>query len=138
MIFSKPIDQLEIEDVETFCESGLKEGFILEYKGDFTNKTHRLERVICAFANTWGGVVIIGVYEDDEGKPVLPIAGVKFEKGLDLRVTNTIVDSIHPPVFVDKKVIRFENEAGEDRAVIVVGVPESHMTPHSCDQGESI
>ena len=35
MIFSKPITELNIEDVEAFCEKGIREGFTLDYKQDF-------------------------------------------------------------------------------------------------------
>ena len=34
MIFSKPITELNIEDVEAFCEKGIKESFTIDYKQD--------------------------------------------------------------------------------------------------------
>ncbi len=133
MIFSKPIMQLDIDDIRIFCAERIKEGFNLEYKRDFTG---RLEKVICAFANTWGGVILLGVGEDDAGKPKLPIDGIPFQKGLDVRVTSLIVDNIYPPVFCEKNVIQFDAN-GDDKAIIVIGIPESDMTPHSVDHGRS-
>ncbi len=134
MIFSKPIQDLGIADIETFCQEGVKEGFNLEYKRDFMKDLHK---EICAFANTWGGVVLVGIDEDTEGKPVLPIDGISFQKGLDVRVTNIIINNIHPPVFAGKQVIKFKKD-NDDRAVIVIEVPESNMAPHSVDHGRSI
>ena len=134
MIFSKPIDQLDIDDIKVFCEERIKEGFNLEYKEDFTG---RLEKVICAFANTWGGVILLGVGEDEEGRPILPVGGIPFEKGLDVRVTNIVVDNIYPPVFCQKNVIRFKAN-GDNKAIVVIAVPESDMTPHSVDHRRSI
>ena len=109
------------------------EGFNLDYKQDFPKD---LSKVICAFANTWGGVILIGIKEDGDGKPE-SVDGIPFQKGLDVKITNIVVSNISPPVFTEKKVITFK-DSSSDRAIIIIGVPESDMTPHSVDHGRSI
>ncbi|KKN26226.1 hypothetical protein LCGC14_0876890 [marine sediment metagenome] len=121
-------------DIDDFCAQRIKEGFHLEYKADFSD---RLKRVICAFANTWGGTILIGVGEDEEGRPKAPVKGIPFKKGLDTRVTSIIVDNIYPPVFCDKYVVTF-NRNGTDRAVVVIQVPQSDMTPHALNDREDV
>jgi len=127
MIFSKPIAELNIEDIKTFCEKGIREGFALDYKADFP---HDLAKSICAFANTFGGVILIGVEEDNESKPKLPVKGILFERGLHERVMSIILDNINPPLFPEINVIKFEKE-NKELAVIVVGIPQSDETPHT-------
>ncbi len=69
MLFTKDITQITYEDVFIFCNQRLPESVHLDYKRDFPRN---LEKTIAAFANTMGGLVIIGV-EDDDGKPKLPV-----------------------------------------------------------------
>lgn len=132
MIFSKPISDLDKKDIEDFCAERIKEGFYLDYKKDFRND---LAKLICAFANTWGGIILIGVDEDGDGKPTT-VDGIPFANGLDVRITNIVIDSIYPPVFVDKHVIRYQ-EGNYDKAIVVIQVPESNMTPHAVGNDRS-
>lgn len=130
MMFTKPISALDFDDITDFCKERNPETFILDYKKDFP--TH-LDRTICAFANTWGGIILVGVDEDEERKPKLPIDGVMYRSTLGETVTNVIVDNIYPPVFVDKNVIKFN----QNKAVIVIQVPQSNVF-HASDKGRRI
>jgi len=134
MIFSKPIAELNIEDIKNFCQSGIKEGFVLDYKRDFPKD---LAKSICAFANTFGGTILIGIEENDEGKPIIPINGIAFEKGLHEKVVNIILDNISPPLFPEINIIRFEKE-NDERAIIVIRIPQSDETPHTIDNKKSV
>lgn len=139
MIFSKPIDKLNIDDVRTFCREGVKEGFTIDYKVDIPKN---LAKTVCAFANTYGGIVLIGIDEDrttgkpvtdDQGNPM--IHGIPMEEGLYDRITQIILSNIHPPLFPEIGVVPFENDA---KAVIVIRIPESEHTPYAVDQNRSI
>jgi len=134
MIFSKSINELNIDDIRIFCEKGIKEGFTLDYKEDFPNN---LEKTICAFANTFGGVILLGVEENQEGKPIMPIKGIDFERGLHERVVNIILDNIYPPLFPEIEVVRFQDN-GNDKAVVVIRIPQSDMTPHLIDNKRKV
>ncbi|OGZ32447.1 MAG: hypothetical protein A2V69_02405 [Candidatus Portnoybacteria bacterium RBG_13_40_8] len=134
MIFTKPINELKLEDIQAFCEKGIKEGFNLDYKEAFPKD---LAKIISAFANTSGGVVIIGIEEDDEGKPKLPIKGASFERGLDLKVINIILENISPPIFPEIGIIAF-NDNDEEKAIIVIRVQQSHEAPHAIDNKKLI
>jgi len=134
MIFSKPINDLDIDDIRIFCEKGIKEGFTLDYKEDFPNS---LEKTICAFANTFGGVILIGVEGDQENKPIIPIKGIDFQEGLYERVINIILDNIYPPLFPEIEIVRFQDN-GNDKAVVVIRIPQSDMTPHLINNKKNV
>lgn len=136
MIFYKPIAKLNIEDIKTFCEKGVKEGINLDYKEDFPS-SKKLAKTISAFANTLGGVIIVGVEEDEENKPVLPIKGILFKRGLHEKVVNIILDNISPPLFPEIGVIRFKEE-NKEKAVVMIRVPQSNETPHTINNKKGI
>ena len=56
-IFSLPIEAIKYEDILSFCDKQMEEGVDLDYKADWPND---LEKVICSFANTQGGIALIG------------------------------------------------------------------------------
>ena len=72
MLYTKPITEILWDDVEAFCQQRVPEGTYLDYKQDFPK---HLQKTIAAMANTLGGVILIGVAEDAEGKPVTPVNG---------------------------------------------------------------
>lgn len=67
MFFGKPLKEVSYQDVLDFCATKTKENEVLDYKEDFPTK---LQKTIAAFANTYGGIIIIGVGEKD-GFPVM-------------------------------------------------------------------
>jgi len=125
VLYTKPINEILWDDVETFCQQGVPEGAYLDYKQDFPKHLHK---TIAAMANTLGGVILIGVAENAEGKPVVPVDGIAFQKGLHERVMNIILTNIIPPVFPEITVC---SNASGDRAMIIIRVTQSHQTPHA-------
>lgn len=95
------------------------EGKTLEYKRDLSSPQGFL-RTIVAFANTAGGIVLIGV-EDRSGH----IRGVERPLDLEERVANLISDSIQPRVLPDIEVLSFRN-----KQALAVQVHPSPARPH--------
>ena len=137
-MFGLPIDEITFEDVDAFCRSGVQEGVLLDFKRDFPA---RLEKTIAAFANTFGGMILIGVDETTLGEPVVPIRGIPLAPGLRERVIQIGLDAIFPPVIPEVKVIDFRssnNVSESDRAVIVVRVRESEIGAHAVDKRTTV
>ncbi len=123
-IFTKPIAEISYQDVVSFCQQGIGEGVNLDYKKDFP--ASGLEKTISAFANTFGGVILIGV-EDEDSRPKPPFRGIEYKDRLEERVWNIIVDNIYPPVFPEIRVCPPHN----DRTFVIIRVPQSNETPHA-------
>ena len=132
MIYSKLINEIQWSDVEDFCRQGIKEGAFLDYKQDFPSQ---LEKTISAMANTFGGIIIIGVEEDKENKPIVPVEGIAFKRGLSERVISIILANLTPPVFPEIQVCT--NETGE-KALVVIRIPQSHQTPHAISNNTKV
>lgn len=131
-IYQKPINEITWADVEAFCSQGIPENAVLDYKSDFPAN---LENTASAMANTYGGIILIGVPDDKQNKPLLPVPGIANEPRLADRVTNICISNINPPLVPEIAVC--EN-AGKTRAVIVVRIAESHETPHAISHNTRI
>jgi hypothetical protein len=136
-IFVKPVNEIEFEDVKAFCEEQIEENSRLEYKRDFSSKDEKkqIAKEISAFANTHGGIILVGVGEKDR-KPNLPIDGRDNVRGLKEKVTSIALKNIYPPVFPEIQVCEFGDTL--EKAVVVIRVQESDETPHTVERTTGI
>ncbi len=137
-MFGIPIDKLTFADVEAFCRSGVREGVVLDFKKDFPT---RLDKAIAAFANTYGGLILIGADETATGEPVVPVCGVSLVPGLRERVIQVGLDAVYPPLIPEVRVVDFKSSdrlAASDRAVVVVRVHESDVGGHAVDNRTTV
>jgi hypothetical protein len=132
MLYQKAIDQITWDDVESFCQQGIAENSTLDYKQDFPTA---LENTIAAMANTLGGLILIGVEEDNQGKPLTPIKGIAATRGLSDRVMNIILTNITPPVFPQ---IQTCTDTSGTKAVVVIRMHESDETPHATGKNTKV
>jgi len=88
------------------------EGQKLEFK---RSGTSHLGREICAFANSIGGRILIGVDDSGNLHPLRQLNALRSE-------VQTIARNLEPPLMV---------ECEEVAGVLVVTVPESRHRPHS-------
>ena len=127
MLYTKQIDQITYEDVVTFCGEGTREGFNLDYKRELPTNNETLAKWIAAFANTYGGLLIIGINAND-GLPEEPFQGFDFDENIsyDEKILSVILSYIHQPVFPEVKVC----DPVDGKSFIVIRIAESELTPH--------
>src|SRR3989344_9318184 len=69
-ILTKPLNAYSFEEIESFVTEKIPEGDQIDYKREFP-KAADLSRLIAAYSNFLGGVVIVGVECDqDTGLPI--------------------------------------------------------------------
>jgi hypothetical protein len=132
-LHNKPVDRITFDDVAAFCQQRQKEGPLLDYKSDF-NDDH--VKLICAFANTLGGTIILGVRGDAGNQPEWPPIGLTNIVGLEDRIIQASRDAIYPPVH--PHVGPLLTDPGSGKSVMVVRVDESPDAPHAVDQRSKI
>lgn len=119
---------MTFEDIKSFCNQGLSEGQRIEYKTDFP-KNLKLAETVCAFANSEGGILLIGVQADKtENKPIA-IPGIQLTEGLEERVISICLSHISPTYVPEVKVCDFKSNQG-NRAVLLIRVRSSYFAPH--------
>jgi len=125
-LFTDPIHKIKFEDIQKFCEESIPEGIKVDYKQDFPNN-EKLAKVISSFANTRGGIILIGV-EEKNRIPIVPIKGIINKGGYEEKITGICMRSINPPIMLDVHEVSLNN--AREKCVVVIRVDESDETPH--------
>lgn len=84
---------------------------------------------LAAFANSKGGVLVLGVDDDDREIEGIPIDRLDQVEGV---VREVLIDSITPPLDATILKLTLPDQMGEERAVVRVDVPRSlfvHQSP---------
>ncbi|MGD0166910.1 MAG: ATP-binding protein [Gaiellaceae bacterium] len=122
-LLPKSLNDLTFEDVEAIVHDAGKPGesLYLEWKIELTNDG--IAKACAAFANTYGGFLIVGV--DDDGK----VVGFTKKPGDEQLWVKEILRSRLVPMPAFRA--RFLARKGEkERGVLLVLVEESSTTPH--------
>ena len=126
-MFTKPIDEITFEDVESFCKER-SEGVRVEYK----QKIAHIPKIVSSFANTYGGIFLIGVETDETtNMPIFPIKGIPNRRGIEESIQQSAEMSINPPVRPEVEIVNIPNNGN---VVVVVRVAEgSLLAPHAIE-----
>ena len=125
-MFTKPIDEIEFEDVESFCKEWT-EGVRVEYKREITVNRH-IPKIVSSFANTYGGIFLIGVEADQKNNRVNSIPGIPQQNGIEEQIQQSALTGIYPGVIPEIKLIPVPNT---ENVVVIVRVDESVQAPHA-------
>lgn len=121
-INNKPWDKLRFRDIEKFLSESGDENFFFEFKSD-DEEPKKLIKEISAFANTYGGYILLGVNDDKT------IRGCK--KWTEQRIHITIHDSITPiPNFDVKKF------TSKGKHIFVIKIEEGATPPYITNRGD--
>lgn len=129
-LFNKPIEEITFQDIETFFKAKISENVKVDYKKDFPND---LGKYISGFANTIGGILLIGINADKTTNIPTDINGIDIENGLEEKVMSISQATIEPSVIPEVRVCPFKSDSKllkDDKAVILIRVEESYDTPH--------
>jgi len=135
MLFSKPIADLCYEDVEEFCRR-FRENIRVEYKSTFDDNVKRkLPKVLSSFANSYGGILIIGI-RANAGVPVEPFEGIAFDDPEPrLTVENICRSGVFPEPVIYQQIVPSQIEGN---AFLVVQVNESPRAPHAIENSTQV
>ncbi len=122
-INGKQWNQISKEDIETLLASDDDENFFFEYKNEDVS-TKKLIKEISAFANTYGGYIIIGI--DDDKK----ISGCT--KWDEQKIHITIHDSITPIPNFDVKKVSIDKE----KNIYIIKIEEGSHPPYITNTGK--
>ncbi len=136
-IYSKSVADLKWPDIYELLEQQASEHERLEFKqgrenGDVIAKDELVKKV-SAFANTYGGYIIIGAEEKDS--KVVSLPGVALQRSFDQKVISWCFEGIYPPV-VPEVSAPIPVEGTADRFIYVIFVEESPQAPHFVNKRE--
>jgi hypothetical protein len=134
MLFTRP--PRTAEDIRSFC-ARFNEGLRVEYKANLDDAVRRaLPKVISSFANSHGGVVVLGVNAAN-GVPQEPIEGFEppAREEIPLTIENICLQNLYPPVFPH---ITEVSGGVVGRKFFVLEVDESAEAPHAIENSTKV
>jgi hypothetical protein len=133
VFFSKPVNALTYEDVESLTSAGEPESPVLDYKARLEGSDRdkkELAKDVSAMANSSGGYIVIGVAEK-QAKPVHPPCGTtrmigqqKVEEWIEQILMSNVAQ--RPPVVI--RAVLLPGDA--DNCVVVINTSVSSRAPH--------
>ena len=123
-MFTKPVNEIEFSDVKDFCRD-FGEGVRVEYKQQIKD----IPKIVSSFANSLGGIFIIGAETDQENKVKFPIQGIPRGSGIEEQIQQSALMGIYPAV--TPEVIILELPTNPNNVVIIIRVDESPQAPHA-------
>lgn len=156
MIF-KPLDQITAEDVHELCRDQAAETAQLELKSDLPTRDrsrrdnwydrHRsvgeyarnaVAEEVTAFANSFGGTVLIGIREtDDKPNRAEAIQPIPQVHNLARRLRQAIQDIIDPPIPLLEAEGIVTEEDGHS-GVVLIRVAPSRRRPHRLNSNKEV
>ena len=133
MLFSSPLHSLDLRQIEQFCRNWT-EGVRVEYQRELD--TRHIPKIVSSFANTVGGIWIIGVATDVENRAVFPIRGISRTTGIEERIAQSCYHNLYPPLLPNIKIIDVPGNGGQ--VVVVVQIPESVEAPHAIENSTKV
>lgn len=140
-LFSSDLQALSIIDLQEVLginapeEQRPAEGMMIDYK---LKEPGDLAETVAAFANTFGGLIFIGV-ESKKQKYNVPLAlpGASFPGGdIKARILGKIVSQVSPRPEVDIGVVR--PSTGSTDSIVVVRVKEGTWPPYQAVIGDRV
>ncbi len=156
-LFGARMDRLRAEHVRGLVSSSAQEAFDLDFKaalyGGGDSARRALAGDVAALANTAGGVIVLGVSEDDQARAIAA-PGVEITDGEVARIRQVIASLVAPMPVVDVLTVPGDGEANADgqpatsragdtagqpaRGFIVLAVPRSPAAPHAVLVNEAL
>ena len=131
-MFSKPVSQLNEENIQTLIDNKERESSILEYKQEISGTDHEKKEIskdISAMANTEGGYLIVGVQETGgQASAIVGTPKIIGRQPTEVWIENVLITSVRPKIAIVPKVITLISIS--DRVLVVIHIPQSPRRPH--------
>lgn len=125
-------DEINPDNIREFIKKKKEESSILEYtEADALKNLKDLSKEVSAFANSGGGLLIIGISEEEKGGKIYPkeitwSSGSVPKEALD----QSLHDNIDPPV-KDLKIVPVRKNRTSSEVIFLIDIPKSKDIPHT-------
>src|SRR6266496_3510732 len=138
-LLGAPISGVSYDQVAAVAEVQVGEDFDLDFKrgpyGNSDRDKRELASDVAAMANTAGGLIVLGMEEDDQARAVQAAEMPVDDREVN-RMLQIIAAGIAPMPACDIRIL--ENPDRPGTGFILVAVPRSTMAPHAVLVNESL
>ena len=131
LLFGNRLDAVPHANIVAFVSSGVMESYDLDFKaalyGSSDSDKRDLAGDVAAMANTAGGVILLGVGEDAQGRaattPGVPLSDAEYR-----RIRQVVASQVGPlPVF---DIIPVEDPSAPGQGFLMLAILRSASAPH--------
>ena len=135
-LYQKPAGDFQSKDLDGL--KSLEEGWFVEFK-DRAPDTVKLARSISSFANSHGGLLVIGAKEEQKTRrlgSLTPMSQADAEHCV-VRAREAVTAHVAPPPYFESKAIEIDSlgESIVERWIVVVSVPKGNRGPYLHSNG---
>lgn len=131
-IFGADLDKVTAAHVRSLVAGQVGEAFDLDFKGQLYGSSEKdktsLAGDVAAMANTAGGLIVLGVTEDDQAR-AQAAPGVAISDAEASRIRQVVAAGVSPLPQFD--VFLVPDEAASGRGFVLIEVPRSVLAPHA-------
>lgn len=131
-LLGSPLEQIEYAQLMTLISDQVAEAFDLDFKSEMYGSSDRDKRDaatdVAALANTAGGLLVLGVEEDDQAR-ASAAPGVALSDADERRIRQIVGSHVVPMPVID--VLRVQDPARPGHGMILLAVPRSPLAPHA-------
>ncbi|MEQ7127434.1 ATP-binding protein [Actinopolymorpha sp. B11F2] len=126
------IDAVSHAQIADLVTNAVTEAYDLDFKAELYGNADKDKRAcagdVAALANTAGGVIVLGVAEDDQAKAAAA-PGVALSDGETRRIRQIVASLVAPVPIFDIEPVEDPERAG--RGFLLIAVPRSPSAPHA-------
>ena len=135
-IFTTPVAQLTMEDLQELLLNSAVENVRLEFKSEVPNKLETLKK-LSSFSNTFGGFVVVGAKASSTDGRLSELPGVPLQNNYRQQVVQWCFDGVSPPLVVEVS-DPIPQGTDTDKVLYVIYVPESEVAPHFVNERKGV
>ena len=133
------IEQAGHADLSALVSDRVPEAFDLDFKSEMYGPTDRDRRDaatdIAALANTAGGLLVLGIEEDEQARAAAA-PGVAVTEADERRIRQIVGSQVVPMPVID--VLRVEDLKKPGHGLVLIAVPRSPLAPHAVVVNEGL
>ena len=126
------LEAAQYPDYLTLVSNKIPEAFDLDFKAELYGNSDSAKRALAgdvvALANTAGGLLILGIEEDDQAR-ASAAPGVSVADAEVARIRQTVASNVVP--FPSLDVLQIEDPAHPGNGLLVIAVARSPLAPHA-------
>jgi hypothetical protein len=127
-IFSKPLSQLSVDDLQELVAGRAVETVRLEFKRDVPGRDETLKK-ISSFANTYGGFMVVGAQADSKDGRIQSLPGVDPQPSYKQTIVQWCADGVSPLILVEVS-DPVPSPQTPGKVCYVIYTAESDIAPH--------
>jgi predicted HTH transcriptional regulator len=127
-LFAKPVANISTDDLQELLVEQAVENIRLEFKRDVPDRDDTLKK-LSSFANTFGGLLIVGAEADSKDGRLIALPGVEARASYKQTIVQWCAAGANPPLTVEISEPIPISE-GSSRVCYVINTPESDLGPH--------